>query len=185
MQSETEAPKKRARFLLAEILIILVIALVIFLVAQAMVQSVKVVGASMEPNLHHGQYLVVSKISYWFHSPKRGDVIVFHSPQNPDQDIIKRVIATPGETVEIKGGKVYIDGRPLEESYIAEEPRYNLPPQQVPEDSYFVLGDNRNQSSDSHVWGVVPRENIVGKAWICYWPPSKWESVPNHSFDDD
>ena len=96
MQSETEAPKKRARFLLAEILIILVIALVIFLVAQAMVQSVKVVGASMEPNLHHGQYLLVSKVSYWFNSPKRGDVIVFQSPQNPDQDIIKRVIATPG-----------------------------------------------------------------------------------------
>ncbi len=182
---ETELPEKKRRFPFREVLITLAIALVIFLVAQAMIQSVKVVGASMEPNLHHGQYLVVSKATYWFHPPRRGDVIVFHSPQNPDQDIIKRVIALPGETVEIKEGKVYINGTPLEEPYIAEEPFYNFPPQYVPEDSYFVLGDNRNHSSDSHVWGVVPEENIVGKAWICYWPPSEWQSAPNHSFDED
>ncbi len=182
---ETQLPEKKRRFPFREVLITLAIALVIFLVAQATVQSVKVVGASMEPSLHHEQYLVVSKVSYWFHPPRRGDVIVFHSPQNPDQDIIKRVIALPGETVEIKGGKVYINGTPLEEPYIAEEPYYNLPLQYVPEDCYFVLGDNRNHSSDSHVWGVIPEENIVGKAWICYLPPSEWQSVPNHSFDED
>lgn len=185
MQSENHAQKKGRRFPLRELIITLVIALAIFLVAHAMVQSVKVVGASMEPSLHNGQYLVVSKAAYWFHPPRSGDIIVFHSPQNPDQDIIKRVIATPGETVEIKDGKVYIDGTPLEEPYIAEEPYYDLPPQYVPDDHYFVLGDNRNQSSDSHVWGMVPEKNIVGKAWICYWPASKWQSVPNHSYDDD
>jgi len=183
---ETESPKpKKMRFPYREILITLVIALIIFLVAQATVQSVKVVGASMEPNVHNGQYLVVSKVAYWFHPPRRGDVVVFHSPQNPDQDIIKRVIALPGETVEIKGGKVYINGTPLEEPYIAEEPRYDLPPQYVSEDCYFVLGDNRNYSSDSHVWGVVPEKNIIGKAWICYWPPSEWQSISGHSFDED
>jgi len=173
------------RFPIRGVLITLVIALIIFLVAQAMMQSVKVVGASMEPSLHNGQYIVVSKAAYWLHPPRRGDIIVFHSPQNQDQDIIKRVIATPGETVEIREGKVYINGSPLDEPYIAEEPYYNLQPQDVPEDSYFVLGDNRNHSSDSHVWGVVPEGNIVGKAWICYWPPSEWQSVPNHSYDDD
>ena len=182
---ETELPEKRTRFPFRGVLITLVIALIIFLAAQAMMQSVKVVGASMEPSLHNGQYLVVSKAAYWFHPPRRGDIIVFHSTQNQDQDIIKRVIATPGETVEIREGKVYINGSPLDEPYIAEEPYYNLPPQDVPEDSYFVLGDNRNHSSDSHVWGVVPEGNIVGKAWICYWPPSEWQSVPNHSYDDD
>lgn len=185
MQSETQAEKKRMRFPLRGVIITLVIALAIFLAAQAMVQSVKVVGASMEPCLHDGQYLVVSKAAYWFHPPHRGDIIVFHSPQNPDQDIIKRVIATPGETVEIKDGNVYIDGNPLEEPYIVEIPQGDLPPQYVPEDHYFVLGDNRNHSSDSRVWGMVPRGSIVGKAWICYWPPSNWQSVPNHSFDDD
>jgi len=183
---ENDFPEeKRMRFPVRGVLITLVIALIIFLVAQAMMQSVKVVGASMEPSLHNGQYLVVSKAAYWFHPPRRGDIIVFHSPQNQDQDIIKRVIATPGETVEIREGTVYINGSPLDEPYIAEEPYYNLPLQKVPEDSYFVLGDNRNHSSDSHVWGVVPEGNIVGKAWICYWPPSEWQSVPNHSYDDD
>ena len=182
---ETEFPEKRIRFPIRGILITLAIALIIFLLAQAMMQSVKVVGASMEPSLHNGQYIVVSKAAYWFHPPRRGDIIVFHSPQNEEQDIIKRVIATPGETVEIRDGTVYINGSPLDEPYIAEEPYYNLPLQKVPEDSYFVLGDNRNHSSDSHIWGVVPEGNIVGKAWICYWPPSEWQSVPNHSYDDD
>ena len=182
---DTQLPEKRRRFPWREVLITLAIALVIFLLAQAMIQSVKVVGPSMEPNIHHGQYLVVSKVTYWLHSPQRGDVIVFHSPQTPDQDVIKRVIATPGETVKIRGGKVYIDGTPLEEPYIAEEPSYPYGPMEVPEDHYFVLGDNRNHSSDSRVWGMVPEENIVGKAWICYWPPSEWQSVSNHSFDED
>ena len=182
---ETQPSEKRSRFPLRGVLITLAIAVVIYLMAQVTMQSVKVVGASMEPSLHNSQYLVVSKAAYWFHSPRRGDVIVFHSPQDSGQDVIKRVIGLPGETVEIKGGKVYIDGTPLEEPYIAEEPSYNLPPQKVPEDCYFVLGDNRNHSSDSHVWGMVPEDNIVGKAWICYWPPSEWQTAPNHSYDDD
>ena len=186
---ETQLPEKRMRFPIRGVLITLIIALIIFLLAQAMMQSVKVVGASMEPSLHNGQYLVVSKVAYWFHPPRRGDIIVFHSPQNPDQDIIKRVIATPRETVEIKGGKVYINGTPLEEPYIAEEPGYPFSPREVPEDCYFVLGDNRNHSSDSHVWAQqgewLHRDDIVGKAWICYWPASDWQSVPNHSFDED
>lgn len=168
-----------------EVLLTLLLASVIFLVGQAMIQSCKVVGSSMEPSLYEGQYLVVNKVVYWFHPPRRGDVIIFHSPENDGHDLIKRVIATPGEYVEIKDGKVYIDGTPLEEPYIAEEPHYDRPPQQVPADCYFVLGDNRNNSSDSHIWGTLPEENVVGKAWLCYWPISKWQVVPNYSFAQD
>ena len=169
------------RFTLREILITIALALVIFLALQAMFQSVKVVGSSMEPSLEQGQYLLVSKASYWFRSPQRGDVIIFHPPQDPDRDLIKRVIATPGDIVEVKDGKVYINDAPLEEDYISESPNYRFPAQQVPEDCYFVLGDNRNHSSDSHIWANpwLPEENIIGKAQLSYWPPSMWQCSPS------
>lgn len=172
------------RFTFREVLITVALALVIFLSLQAMFQSVRVVGSSMEPSLEQGQYFLVSKVAYWFRSPRGGDVIVFRLPQDPDRELIKRVIATPGEIVEIKDGKVYIDGTPLEEDYVFEPPGYSFAPQQVPEGAYFVLGDNRNRSSDSHVWADpwVPEENIIGKAWLSYWPPSMWQCAPNQSF---
>jgi len=171
------------RFTFREILITIALALVIFLALQAMFQSVKVVGSSMEPSLEQEQYLLVSKASYWFHSPRAGDVIIFHPPEDPDRELIKRVIATPGDIVEIKDGKVYINDTPLEEDYISEPPNYRFPPQQVPEDCYFVLGDNRNHSSDSHAWPNpwLPEENIIGKVLLSYWPPSMWQCAPNHS----
>ena len=173
------------RFAFREVLITIALALVLFLALQAMFQSVRVVGYSMEPSFEDGQYLAVSKASYWFHSPRRGDVIVFHSPQDNDRELIKRVIGTPGDIVEIRDGKVYIDSVPLEEDYIQEPPGPDykpFAPQQVPEDCYFVLGDNRNHSSDSHVWEVpwLPEENIVGKALISYWPPSMWQCASSH-----
>ena len=171
------------RFTTREILITVALALVIFLALQAMFQSVRVVGSSMEPSLEQGQYLLVSKASYWFHSPRKGDVIVFKQPEENDRELIKRVIATPGDIVEIKEGKVYINDIPLEEDYISEPPSYIFPSQQVPEGCYFVLGDNRNHSSDSHIWTNpwIPEENIVGRAQLCYWPPSMWQCAPNHS----
>lgn len=173
------------RFSFREIAVTLVLALLIFLGVQAALQSFKVVGSSMEDNLHQGQYLLVSKAVYWFGDPQRGDVIVFHSPQNGDRDLIKRVIATPGETVEVREGKVYVDDEPLEEPYILEEPSYTFPRTEVPEACYFVLGDNRNHSSDSHVGWMLPRENIIGKAWLCYWPPSMWQPIPGYSYAQD
>ena len=174
------------RFTAREILITIALALVIFLALQAMFQSVRVVGSSMEPSLEQGQYLLISKASYWFHSPKGGDVIVFKHPEESDRELIKRIIATPGEIVEIRDGKVYINDIPLEEDYILEAPNPDyrpFPPQQVPEGCYFVLGDNRNHSSDSHIWSNpwIPEENIVGRAQLCYWPPSMWQCAPNHS----
>ena len=165
---------------LREITKIILLALIIFLVVSITLGSFRVDGESMEPSLQDGEYILVNKIAYSFHPPQRGDIIVFDSPSNPGRDFIKRVIAIPGDTVEIRDGQVYINGEAIDEPYISEPPEYTYPLTQVEEDEYFVLGDNRNHSSDSHIWGMVPRENIVGRAWICYWPLSEWGLVPNH-----
>jgi len=190
---------------LREIVETILLALILFLAVRAVVQNFKVDGSSMEPSLHSGQYLLVNKAIYFnldlskvkkwlpflegvadenvylFHAPERGDVVVFRFPKDPSRDFIKRIIAVPGDEVEVRSGRVYVNGARLEEPYIIEGPTYSLDRITVPEGSYFVLGDNRNNSSDSHVWGVVPRENIVGKAWISYWPMSDWGMVPNYS----
>ena len=188
-----------------EIVETILLTLLIFLAVRAIVQNFKVEGASMEPALHTGQYLLVNKavyfnidmaeisrvlpalnlrnrqVVYLFHPPEKGDVVVFRYPKDTTRDFIKRVLATPGETVEIRGGQIYVDGEVVEEPYLADRPAYTYGPEKVPSDNYFVLGDNRNNSSDSHIWGMVPRKNIVGKAWISYWPVADWGLVPNYS----
>jgi signal peptidase I len=136
----------------------------------------------MEPTLHAGQYLIVNKLLYRLHPPERGDIIVFEYPKAPDRDFIKRVIGLPGEEIEIRNGKVYVNGIPLEEDYISREPAYTYAKHTVGPDEVFVLGDNRNSSSDSHTWGMLPVKNIIGKAWVSYWPPKEWGLIPNHSF---
>jgi len=131
---------------------------------------------SMLPTLHIGDRLVVEKLSYRFHPPTTGDIIVFETPEQlqanyaKDQAFIKRIIGTPGETVSVNKGKVYLNNQPLEEEYIAEPPEYRLLPQQVPEHEFFVMGDNRNDSNDSHVWGFLPEDNIIGRARFRFWP---------------
>jgi len=165
-------------------LISAVMGVALFLLLQNTIQTCIVSSSSMEPDLTIGQRLVVSKITYRFNLPKRGDIVVFRPPSNPNAiPYIKRVIGLPGDTVEIKDGKVYIDGAPLNEPYIKETPLYYMPPETVPADNYFVLGDNRNDSNDSHVWGMVPRENIIGKASFSIWPLNEWGLAPNYSFD--
>ena len=175
----------------------LVLTAVIFLLVRSVVQNFKVEGRSMEPTLHNGQYLVINKALYWhvdadivdkilpgavsasarrdgamfvFGEPERGDIIVFRYPKDPSRDFIKRVIALPGDTVEIRQGKVYVNGNYVDEAYINETANYSWPAHKMDPGEYFVLGDNRNNSSDSHVWGPVPRDNIIGKAWVSYWP---------------
>lgn len=136
-------------------------------------------SGSMEPTLQVNDRLVVEKISYHFNPPMRGDIVVFWPPeglfpQNRRRDaFIKRVIGLPGDTVEIQNGVVLINGKPLEEDYIKAEPEYSFGPETVPAGEYFVLGDNRNHSYDSHSWGYVPRENIIGRAVVRFWPPSR------------
>ncbi|KPJ53463.1 MAG: hypothetical protein AMJ37_01370 [Dehalococcoidia bacterium DG_18] len=175
---------------LREILITLFLALVIFLLVQVTLESCQVEGACMQPNLYTGQRLLVNKAGYWFGSPQRGDVIIFQSPQPPDRNMIKRVIALPGEWVEMKNGNVYITDTngntfTLEEPYIAEPAKDSYYRTQVPDDCYFVLGDNRNLSSDSRSWGMLPRENIIGKAWLCYWPLGDWHVLPSYTYAQD
>ncbi len=166
---------------LREILKIVLLALIIFLVANTTLASFVVGMSSMEPNLHDGQYLMVNKVAYLSHEPERGDVVVFYAPQSQGDIYIKRVIAIPGDIVEIMDGQVYINGEAIDEPYIMDPPNYSTTdPIEVGENEYFVLGDNRNHSSDSYDWGMVPRENIIGKAWICYWPMSEWGLAPNY-----
>ncbi|OLP18751.1 signal peptidase I [Leptolyngbya sp. 'hensonii'] len=135
-------------------------------------------SGSMEPTLQVDDRLIVDKITYRLHKPERGDIVVFAPTdklreQKFKDAFIKRVIGLPNEKVEVKGGRVYINDRPLREQYIFETPNYQWGPQIVPPDSYLVLGDNRNNSYDSHYWGFVPRDHIIGRAIVRFWPPDR------------
>lgn len=164
----------------------IILTLIIFFLIQTVIRNFRVVGTSMVDNLHNGQYLIIDKLSYspwltkYLHigGPQRGDVIVFEPPRNPGEDYVKRIIGLPGETVEIIRGQVLINGKPLDETFQPRTGSYSMPAQVVPEGQVFVLGDNRNNSNDSHNWGTLPLENIVGRAWISYWPPDEWGTIP-------
>lgn len=159
------------------------LSLVIALGMRQFVAEARVVPTgSMEPTVQINDRLVIEKISYRFHAPERGDIIVFQAPEkalvmsgsvNKDA-YLKRVIGLPGETVEVADGKVLINGKALAEDYIKAPPNYVWGPNVVPEDQYLVLGDNRNGSLDGHVWGFLPKETIIGKAAGRFWPPSRF-----------
>jgi signal peptidase I len=163
---------------LREVLETIVLTVVIFLLIQTVVRNFRVVGTSMKPNLEDSQYLIVDKISYRLGEPQRGDVIVFEPPNRPGEDYVKRVIGRPGELVEIRNGQVLINSESLEEPYITFRGSYSMSPRRVGANELFVLGDNRNQSSDSHSWGMLSMDKVVGKAWISYWPPDRWGLIP-------
>jgi signal peptidase I len=160
---------------------IIAIALALALFIRAFVAEPRYIPSdSMLPTLEVGDRLVVEKISYRFRTPATGEIIVFDPPQQlqiqgyaKDQAFIKRVIGTPGQTVQVQDGKVYLNDTPLEEGYIAEPPAYNMEQVQVPEDQLFVMGDNRNNSNDSHVWGFLPKQNVIGHACFRFWPLSR------------
>jgi len=170
--------------ILREVGITILIAVAVFVVLRLTVQSYTVVMSSMEPNFYDGECIMVNKMSYRSSGPQRGDVIVFDPPFDSPHPFIKRVIGLPGETVEIKNEKVFIDGISLEEEYIMAPPYYTIPAIEVPENEYFVLGDNRNGSNDSHNDWTVRRDDIIGKAWFTYWPPSKWGVVKHYSYPE-
>ena len=133
-------------------------------------QATRMYGHSMEPNLHTDQRLVVEKVSYRLHAPRRQDVVVLHIPNRGPELLIKRVIALPEETIEIKDGAVYIDGQRLDEPYLNVETRGSYGPRTIPPGHIFVMGDNRGASNDSRSFGPVPIDQVVGRAWVSYWP---------------
>ena len=182
MQTEAQ-PVPRTQSGLRETVEILLLALLAALLVRTFLfGNYRVVGSSMQPTLANGQFLVVSKLDYRLHRPQRGDIVVFQDPNDPGRRLIKRVVGLPGETVEMQNGVVLINQQALEEPYLADAGRYSRASGVIPADQYFVLGDNRNNSSDSRSWGMLPREDIVGKAWLSYWPPNEVGLIPHSSY---
>jgi signal peptidase I len=164
---------------------ILAIALVIAIFLRIFIAEPRFIPSnSMEPTLHVGDRLLVDKVSTRLHPPHMGDIIVFQPPPQlqeygyrGDQAFIKRVIATPGETVTVTDHQVWVDGAPLQECYTLEPPNYLMGSITVPPGGLFVMGDNRNDSNDSHVWGILPQDNVIGIARFRFWPLSRAGSV--------
>lgn len=160
----------------------ILLTLVIFFMIRFAVENYRIEGSSMLPNFHDGQFLLVSRINYLLGEPERGDVVIFQYPLNPKKNFIKRVIGLPGEKVQIRAGKVYVNGARIPEPYPYNFAGYDYGPITIGPDEYFVLGDNRPESSDSHSWGLLPAKNIIGKAWVSYWPPDEWGIVQDYSY---
>lgn len=156
--------------LLRETLETIVLAVLIFLVIRSVVQNYRIEGQSMAPNFHHGQYLLVNKLAYRLGEYRRGDVIVFHYPNNPSQDYIKRIIGLPGDTVAFQDGVLFLNGLPVDEPYGQVPIARNLDPVTVEPGFLYVLGDNRPASSDTRTWGQLSQEFVIGKAWLAIWP---------------
>lgn len=173
--------------------IVLIIA-VFILLGVFVAQPVVVEGTSMLPQLHDGERLLVNKLVYykfksvsWGHI-ERGDIVVFWFPNDPDKSYVKRVIGLPGETVEVRGGKVFINGTPLEEAYLDTEHNQTMPniqPKLVDKHYFFVMGDNRDNSSDSRYWGLVPEKYVYGKAFFRYWKPSNIGFINHGEYNID
>lgn len=175
-------PAGTGRSFLSELLQTLLLAALLYFAIDAVFARVRVLNISMQPTLYEGNIVLVNKLAYKFGEMKTGDVVIFHDPHNRQEDFIKRLIGKPGDQVAVQNGEVFVNGDPLIEPYIASEPAYDGV-WQVPEDSVFVLGDNRNQSSDSHSWGFVPLSDVVGKALIVYWPLDEIKLVTHHQPD--
>ena len=176
-----ESPTRPGKGLLREIIETALLTVIIYVAVNFTTGRFRIESISMLPTFQPGQYVVVDKLSYLLGKPQRGDVIVFQYPLAPDKDYIKRVIGLPGETVSIGGGVVSVNGQPLNQPYIAAPPTYNNTWTLAPEE-YFVLGDNRNNSSDSRSWGPLERKYLIGKAVLVYWPPPGWGWVPHYTY---
>ena len=167
-QREVDSPGLKS--LLRETLETVILAVLIFLVIRSLVQNYRIEGQSMEPNFHHGQYLLVNKLAYRLGEYRRGDVIVFHYPNNPSQDYIKRVIGLPGDTIEFRDGVLFVNGLNVDEPYAQVPIARNIPAQTVAPGFLYVLGDNRPASSDTRTWGQLSQDYVIGKAWLAIWP---------------
>jgi signal peptidase I len=157
-------------FLTTEVLDTILLAFVIALLINLFLgQGTYVHGQSMKPNLHPGQRLIIEKVSYRLHGPRRGDIVVIRL-EGYDVPLIKRIVGLPGETIEVRDNRAYIDGSLLTEDYLRGIDQRNYGPVVVPPRHVFVMGDNRNVSNDSRAFGSVRFDQIVGRAWLSYWP---------------
>ncbi|NTV63069.1 MAG: signal peptidase I [Oscillochloris sp.] len=207
-----EPAQVRVRSVVRELLETAIFILLIFFIVRGIVQNFKIEGSSMEPTLHSGEYILVNKLIYFhfdlnaplrllpgqeklaqkiiypFHQPRQGDIVVFEYPRDVSKDYIKRVIGLPGDTLEIRDGKVFVNGERLNETYLnnetfcMEERICGNGPFTIPEGTIFVMGDNRGNSSDSREWDSLPLDRVVGQAWITYYPINRWGLVPHHDY---
>jgi len=183
ISKQSAQAQKKERGLLVEVAEVAVLAFGLYLIINFILQTVHVIGSSMYPTLKDQDYLIATKIDYRLHPPQRGDIIIMRDPFDSSKDFIKRLIAIPGDRLLIRGGEVYVNGRLLQEPYIAAEPwteQADYPtngadPSGVVlhSDDYFVMGDNRNHSSDSRVFGLIHRDQIEARAWIRVLPLSR------------
>jgi len=170
-----EQPTNWKRFLL-DILETLVLAIILYFGINAVSARVRVDGFSMNPTLQDGEYILINKLAYQLGEPMRGDIVVFVFPVNPEEDLIKRIIGLPGDIISVQDGVLSINGVVMDEPYINAPPAYDGT-WHVTEGELFVLGDNRNDSRDSHQWGLLPVENVIGRAVLIYWPPEEWKII--------
>lgn len=175
-----EKPQQPTGVVVREIVETLLLTLFIFWIVNTATGRYRVQGHSMLPTLHEGEYLIINKLSYYLDEPRRGDIIVLHFPRDRSREYIKRVIGLPGDHIQIDDDAVLVNGAPLNEPYINGAAAYRTGAWTVPEGHYFVMGDNRNNSSDSRSWSFLPREDIVGKAWLIYWQIEDWGLVPHY-----
>jgi signal peptidase I len=160
---------------LVEVVLIVGAAFILaLLIQQFIVKPFYIPSESMEPTLVEGDRVLVNRFIYRFRDPERGDVVVFHPPTAPDEDYIKRVVAVSGDSVEVKDGKLYVNGEPQDEPYLAEAfIQGTFPAETVPDGYVFAMGDNRNRSGDSRVFGPVGLDAILGEGFLIYWPLGK------------
>ena len=183
-------PRLRRQGFLYELLETVILILAIYALVDLSSVRFYVDGPSMEPNFYTGQRVIVSRLNYMFSDPQRGEIIVFDSPDRPgiDPPLIKRVIGQPGDTVEIRDTQVFINGQPLNETYINEPCNSGRCPDEswtLGPDEFFVMGDNRNRSRDSRVFGPVQRNHIIGEALVRYWPPQDWALLYRYQYPSE
>lgn len=171
-------PGSRVRMIVREIIETLLAAFFLFLAVNLITARIRVEGSSMEPSLHDGEFVVINRLAYRWENVQRGDIVVFHYPLDPDRRFIKRVVGLPGDQIQIVDGEVFVNGDLLDEPYLAANPRYEGL-WAVEPNSVFVLGDNRNNSSDSQNWGNLPEKEIIGKAILIYWPLEELSIIPH------
>lgn len=184
-ENDREPQPSMSWMLLRELVETVVLSLVIFLLIRQVVQNYRIESHSMEPNFYEGQFILVNKLAFRLGAPERGDVVVFHNPNNEEEDYIKRVIGLPGDNLEIRDGTVLIDGKPLLEEYPIKELSRTVPygPIVIEPDRLFVMGDNRLQSQDSRYFGQLSEELLVGKAWVRVWPLNEFGIIPHYDLE--